>query len=254
MLKNIKLKCIFVEDESPAIKLLQIYASKTPLLEVLGYFNNAIDAIDFLNDNHVDLLFSDVNMPDISGLEMIQSLRNQPHVVLITADPKYALNGYDIGVVDFLIKPIKFDRFMKAVNKVLNIIDNDFLLKERESKVDEDLSDDDFSISSIYVKENGKVVRVEYDEINIIEGLKDYVKIITLDEKTIITHITMKRLEEQVLPKLRFLRIHKSYIVCVDQIRKYDSLECMVELKNKYQIPVGPQYKDILVAKLNPIN
>ena len=254
MLNNSKLKCVFVEDETQAIELLQSYANRTPLLDVLGYFNNAINAIDFLNNNHVDLLFSDVNMPDISGLEMIQSLRKQPYVVLITADLKYALNGFDIGAVDFLEKPIQFDRFMKAVNKVLDLRNKNFLIEERNNKVNIDFSDDDFSISSIYVKENGKVVRVEYDEIMIIEGLKDYVKIITLDEKTIITHMTMKRLEEQILPKSRFLRIHKSFIVCIDQIRKYDSFESMVELKNKYQIPVGPQYKDSLLAKLSPIN
>jgi DNA-binding LytR/AlgR family response regulator len=248
-----KLTCIFVEDEAPAMNLLKVYAERIPGIEVLGYFDRSMDAIHFLNDTTVDLIFTDVNMPQMTGIELIQALRNKPYIIFITANAEYAVNGFELDITDFLVKPVTFDRFVKSVNKVMDRVDN---VKSNTSKAQpqaaELVSDD--SSTSIFVKENGKVLRVDFEEIMAIEGLKDYVKIIRQDNKSVITHLTMKKLEEQILPKSKFMRIHKSFIVSTDQIRKFDGLDNFLELTNKLQIPVGPQYKEALLLKIKPVN
>jgi DNA-binding LytR/AlgR family response regulator len=250
-----KLTCIFVEDEAPAMNLLKIYAARIPNLDVLGYFDRSMDAIQFLAENSVDLIFTDVNMPHLSGIELVQSIREKPYIVFITANSEYAVSGFDLDITDFLVKPVTFERFMKAVNKVY-----DKKTKELENSplqvnnLSEKEEQKEYSQTSIFVKESGKVIRVDFDEILAIEGLKDYVKIITLDNKPVVTHLTMKKLEEQILPKSKFMRIHKSFIVGIHHIRKFDGLDNFLELSNKLQIPVGPQYKESLLEKIKPVN
>ncbi|MDZ7896951.1 MAG: LytTR family DNA-binding domain-containing protein [Arcicella sp.] len=249
-----KLTCIFIEDETPAMNLLKIYAERTPTLEVLGFFDSSVDAIRFLSENLVDIIFTDVSMPQLSGIELIQSLRNQPYTVFITAKPEYAVNGFDLEITDFLIKPVTFERFMKSINKILNQEEKKRINNSTDNSEDTDKEElEDFSATSIYVKESGKVIRIDFDEIIAIEGLKDYVKIIT-DDKPVVTHLTMKKLEEQILPKSKFMRVHKSFIVGIQQIRKFDGLDNYLELKNKLNIPVGPQYKEALMIKIKPVN
>ena len=182
-----KLSCIFIEDELPALELLQIYALKVQSLQVLGFFDNPIKAFSFLSENEVDIIFTDILMPNLSGIELIKSLRKKPYIVLITADASHALDGYELDIIDYLIKPITFDRFMHAVNKILNRIDNSNKFFKGQPN-----EEDSYSVSSIYVKEKGKVIRIDFDEIRVIEGLKDYVKIIT-SELSVITHLTMKK-------------------------------------------------------------
>ncbi|MFC0186452.1 DNA-binding response regulator, LytR/AlgR family [Pseudarcicella hirudinis] len=244
-----KLQCIFVEDEAPARDLLRSYAERTPTLEVLDIFENAHAAADFLALNDVDLIFTDVTMPRFSGLDMIRTLRKKPFIVIITANPEYAVDGYDLEIVDFLLKPVSFDRFVRSVNKVFTSLENTSSSKKEEDPEDED----EYSVSSIYVKESGKVIRVDYDEIVAVEGLKDYVKIITSD-RAVVTYITMKKLEENILPKNKFIRIHKSFIVKIDQIRSVDAGNSSIELRNKSELPIGPQYKENLLNRLKPIN
>ncbi len=249
-----KLTCIFVEDEAPAMNLLKVYAERIPNLKVLGLFDRSMEAIHFLNDNPVDLIFTDVNMPQMSGIELIQSLRNKPYVIFITANAEHAVSGFELDITDFLVKPVTFDRFAKAVNKVVDRVD--LAKKVNTSNAlpqDAELSED-YSQTSIFVKESGKVIRIDFDEIMAIEGLKDYVKIILQDNKSVVTHLTMKKLEEQILPKSKFMRIHKSFIVSITQIRKFDGLDNFLELTNKLQIPVGPQYKETLLLKIKPVN
>ncbi len=247
-----KLSCIFVEDETPALNLLKVYAERVPSLEVLGFFDRSIDAIHFLSTTPVDLIFTDVNMPQMTGIELIQSLRNKPYVIFITANAEYAVHGFELDITDFLVKPVTFDRFVKSVNKVMDRVDRMKNANISQAQEAELVSDD--SNTSIFVKENGKVLRVDFDEIMAIEGLKDYVKIIRQDDKAVITHLTMKKLEEQILPKSKFMRIHKSFIVSTNQIRKFDGLDNFLELTNKLQIPVGPQYKEALLLKIKPVN
>ena len=249
-----KLTCIFVEDEAPAMNLLKVYAERLPNLEVLGFFDRPIDAIHFLNENTVDLIFTDVNMPQMSGIELIQSLRHKPYIVFITANSEYAVNGFELDITDFLVKPVTFERFVKSVNKVMDRVD---YLKNVNASLAQTIENEfvtEHSSTSIFVKENGKVIRVDFDEIMAIEGLKDYVKIIRQENKSVITHLTMKKLEEQILPKSKFMRVHKSFIVSTNQIRKFDGFENFLELANKLQIPVGPQYKEALLHKIKPVN
>jgi DNA-binding LytR/AlgR family response regulator len=249
-----KLKCIFVEDETPAMNLLKVYAERVPSLEVLGYFDRSMDAIQFLDNNVVDLIFTDVNMPQMSGIELIQSLRHKPYVVFITSNAEHAVSGFELDITDFLIKPVTFERFAKSVNKVLDRIEHKNTSNLVKASTIESEANNDETPQSIFVKENGKVIRIDFEEILAIEGLKDYVKIICSDNKAIITHLTMKKLEEQILPKAKFMRIHKSFIVNTEQIRKFDGLDNFLELNNKLQIPVGPQYKEALLIKIKPVN
>jgi DNA-binding LytR/AlgR family response regulator len=249
-----KLTCIFVEDEAPALNLLKVYAERIPSLEVLGFFDRSMDAIHFLNDHTVDLIFTDVNMPQMSGIELIQSLRNKPYIIFITANAEYAVNGFELDITDFLVKPVTFDRFVKSVNKVIDRVDHLKKINISPAQPIEIEPVSDYSSTSIFVKESGKVIRIDFDEILAIEGLKDYVKIILQVNKSVVTHLTMKKLEEQILPKSKFMRIHKSFIVSTDQIRKFDGLDNFLELTNKLQIPVGPQYKEALLFKIKPVN
>lgn len=250
-----KLTCIFIEDETPALNLLKIYGAQTPTLDVLGYFDNVIDALQFLSTNNVDIIFTDVSMPKMSGIELVQSLRNKPYIVFITSNSEHAVSGFDLDITDFLVKPVRFERFLKAVNKILDSEEQKRGLTTNNSNKENLAQEDDasYSLTSIYVKESGKVIRVDMDEIMAIEGLKDYVKILT-HEKPIVTHLTMKKLEEQILPKHKFMRVHKSYIIGLNHIRKFDGVDSLLELKNKLQIPVGPQYKETLILKLKPVN
>ena len=167
---------------------------------------------------------------------------------MITADKEFALEGFELDVVDFLVKPVPFDRFSKAINKVLDRKDN----KVKNEVEDDDDDDDEYSVSSIYVKESGKVIRIDFDEIISVEGSKDYVKIKTTD-RTVITHLTMKKLEDEVLPKSKFMRVHRSFFVRIDQIRSVDSGNSLIELRNKTEIPLGPQYKEVLLSKIKTI-
>ncbi len=245
-----KIKCILVEDEAPARDLLISYTNRIPNIQVLEVFENALDAYSFLSENEVDLMITDITMPRLSGIDMIKNLRKKPYIIMISAHANFALDGFDLDVVDFLIKPTTFDRFMKAINKVHDMMDNvDAAIRVTVSDDDED----EYSVSSIYVKESGKVIRIDYDEIIAIEGMKDYVKIIAKD-RTIVTHLTIKKLEEVILPKSKFIRIHKSFILRLDQIRAIDSANSLVELKNGSQIPMGAQYKEFFLSKMKPVN
>jgi DNA-binding LytR/AlgR family response regulator len=245
-----KIKCILVEDEAPARDLLISYTNRIPNIQVLEVFENALDAYSFLSENEVDLMITDITMPRLSGIDMIKNLRKKPFIIMISAHANFALDGFDLDVVDFLIKPTTFDRFMKAINKVHDMMDNvDAAIRVSASDEDED----EYSVSSIYVKESGKVIRIDYDEIIAIEGMKDYVKIIAKD-RTVVTHLTIKKLEEVILPKSKFIRIHKSFILRLEQIRIIDSANSLVELKNGSQIPMGAQYKEFFMSKMKPIN
>jgi DNA-binding LytR/AlgR family response regulator len=246
-----KIKCILIEDEAPARDLLISYTNRIPTLQVLEVFENALDAYTFLSENEVNLMITDITMPRLSGIDMIKNLRKKPFIIMISAHANFALDGFDLDVVDFLIKPTTFDRFMKAINKVHDMMDNvDAAIRVSSSDEDED---DEYSVSSIYVKESGKVIRIDFDEIIAVEGLKDYVKIIT-KERIVITHLTIKKLEEVILPKSKFIRVHKSFILRLDQIRIIDSANSLIELRNGSQIPMGAQYKEFFMSKMKPVN
>ncbi len=236
------IRCIVLEDEEPAQNLMRNYFNRMPELELVEVFNNALDASDFLRNHTVDLIFTDIEMPRLTGLDFIRMLSPKPQIIIITAYPNFALESYELEVTDYLKKPVSFERFQKSIDKVkrhliINVV--------QEIVKDEPLF--------ILVKENGKTIKVELDKIVYVEGLKDYVKIVIDEDRPIITHSTMKKMEEY-LPPPKFIRVHKSYLISSDRIASFDSTNSIIELKHKVEIPVGPFYKEELIKKMKPIN
>jgi DNA-binding LytR/AlgR family response regulator len=231
--------CIVLEDEEPAQNLMRNYLNRIPEMELVGVFDNALEAADFLEDTSVDLIFTDIDMPRLTGLDFIRMLSPRPLVIIITAYPNHALESYDLDVVDYLVKPVSFDRFKKAVEKVQRFLHND---------------DDEKTIvpTTIYVKESGKMIKLELSDIIYVEGLADYVKIMT-EERSIITLSTLSNLGNS-LPQQYFARVHKSFIININKIKYIDSANSMVTLNNKTEITLGRTYKTDFLAKIKPIN
>ena len=230
------IKAIIVDDEPLALDVLQTYIEQLPDIELVGRCSNAIEANDFLSKNEVDLIFLDIEMPKLSGLDFLRILDDPPFVVLTTAYPNYAVEGFELNVVDYLLKPISLERFMKCVNKVRDKVE-----KKGESKTSNDThgnQNEDY----IFVKSDKKFIRIHYTEIMYIEGLKDYV-IIRTPKGRIVALQTMKSLETK-LPSDSFIRVHRSYIVninCIDAIVG-NTIEMKEDGKLK-MIPVGKNYK-----------
>jgi DNA-binding LytR/AlgR family response regulator len=229
-----KIRCLIVDDEPLAQDILETYVNKVPDLELVAKCPNAVEARSVLRDEAIDLLFLDIQMPEITGLDFMRSLNNPPAVIFTTAYANYAVEGFNLDAVDYLLKPISFDRFLKAVNKVDNRISSEGKQKSKESASNEP---DDY----VFVKTDKKMVKIKYKEIQYIEGLKDYVMIYT-EEGRHVTLMTMKSLQEQ-LPDRMFKRVHKSYIISVDKINAV--VGQMVEIEDAGKlIPVGNSYKE----------
>jgi len=233
------LKVILVDDEPLALDVLEAHVAKMPELEIVAKCNNAIEANEALGKFHVDLMFLDIQMPQLTGIELLKSLTNPPMVIFTTAYSDYALEGFELNVVDYLLKPISFERFFKAVNKAIE------KFKSQSSEVSFQGEEPFF-----FVKADKKLIKVNFDDILYIEGLKDYV-IIRQNESRVITLQTMKSLEEK-LPASIFKRIHRSYIMNIKQIKAI--VGNMVEITEKGQskhIPIGKNYRDELLALVN---
>ncbi len=231
-----KIKTLLVDDEPLALQVLENYVSQLPELELAGMCSNAIEANEKIQNEDIDLLCLDIKMPQISGIDFLKSLKNPPLVIFTTAFSNYALESYSLDVVDYLLKPISFDRFMMAINKVTERMNNKKSLSQHE---------DDY----FYVKADKKLIRVKYDDIIYIEGLKDYV-IIRVDESRIVTLQTMKSLTDK-LPDDRFIRVHRSYLVNIDRINSImgNMIEVFEKGKTKL-IPIGKNYKDGLMETI----
>lgn len=236
------LRCIVLEDEEPAQNLIKNYLSRISSIELLQVFDNALEASNFLTHQTVDLIITDISMPHLSGLDFIRMLSPSPNVIIMTAHADYALESYDLDVIDYLKKPISFDRFKKSVEKV-----------ERLYSATNNEDSHNSSDTMVYVKEGSKMIKVNFNEIIYVEGLRDYIKIITDNERPIITHITMKKMVE-ILPPQSFMRVHKSYIIATDKISAIDGSNSLIELKNNVMIPMGQNYKETLMSKIKPIN
>lgn len=236
------LSCIVLEDEEPAQNLIKNYLTRIPEIELLAVFDNAIEASKFHINQNVDLIFSDISMPHLSGLDFIRMLHPKPHVVIMTAYSDFASESYDLDVVDYLKKPISFERFKKSVEKVQRLMINsgnsDLLTPPTES---------------IFVKEGSKMIKVNLSDIIYVEGLRDYIKIFINSERPIVTHITMKKMVE-TLPSKAFIRVHKSYIIAIHKISAIDAGNSLIELKNNVLIPMGQNYKETLLSKIKPVN
>jgi DNA-binding LytR/AlgR family response regulator len=233
------IKVLIVDDEPLAQDVLETYIEQIPDIELAGKCSNAIEASSCLNENTVDVILLDIQMPQLTGIEFVKSLNNPPLIVFTTAYPNYAVDGFELDAVDYLLKPISMERFLKALNKVRGQLQTSSGDKQHDH-------DDDF----FFVKADKKLVKVKYADILYIEGLKDYV-IIRMEEGRVITLQTMKSLEEK-LPSNKFMRIHRSYIVALDKIQAL--VGNMVEIMEKGQtkhLPVGKNYRDELLELIN---
>ncbi|MCX6246378.1 MAG: LytTR family DNA-binding domain-containing protein [Bacteroidetes bacterium] len=227
-----KIKCLIIDDEPLAQRVLELYVLDVPSLELVRKCNNALEAIEILKEQKIDLIFLDINMPKLTGLEFLRSLKNPPQVIITTAYAEFAIQGYELDVADYLMKPFGFERFLKAVQKVLDVI------KPRESFIPVKAAGDTQEDQYIFVKSSKKTYRISLNDILYIEALGDYVKIYTTD-RMVISYHSMKSLENLLSPK-QFPRIHKSYIVSLSKIELIEGNQ--VKLKDRY-IPIGTNFK-----------
>lgn len=227
--------CIAIDDEPLALELLEDNISKLPYLKLAGSFDNAIEAMKMVQEQKIDLIFLDIQMPGLTGLQFIQSLTVKPMIILITAYEKYALEGFNLEVTDYLVKPVSLERFIKACNRAKELFD----LKNTSASAAKP-SQDYFFVNVEY-----SLVKVTVDDIVYIEGLKDYIKIhLNSSAKAIITRMPMKTIEEQ-LPADKFIRIHKSYIVSVAFISAVKKTSVFI---NSIELPVSDNYRDAIAA------
>ena len=226
------MNCIVVDDEPLARQGMEMNIAQVPSLQLLGSFSNALAASDFIRKERVDLMFLDINMPELSGLDFLKALRDAPLVIFSTAYPQYALESYELDAVDYLVKPIRIERFLKAVNKA----ENHFRLLQQESNTNQvEKIEDDF----VFIKADRKYFKIYFKDILYIEGLKDYVIIYTADNK-IIASMNVKTIAAQ-LPAAIFARVSKSYIVNILHITSFDNE--LVYIKSN-EIPLGQSFKD----------
>ena len=227
------IKCIIVEDETLAQDVIKSHLQQINRWELVGVYRNAPEATEALRTQEVDVMFLDIRLPGMSGLHFLRTLTDPPLVVLTTAYAEYAVESYEFSVIDYLLKPISFDRFSKAISKI-----EDGRLFSLTAREQEHVHED-----HIFVKSNSKFFKVNFSEIVYVQGMKDYLKIHT-SEYTLVTHQTMSELEK-VLPSRQFIRVHKSYIVAIPHIRSIygNSIEL-----GKITIPIGINYKDTVMG------
>jgi DNA-binding LytR/AlgR family response regulator len=240
------LKCLIADDEPLAHTLLENYIGRLKTLSVAGHAYNAFDVLDFLSENSVDILFLDINMPDLTGLEMLKTLSNPPIVILTTAYSEYSLEAFDLGVMDYLLKPIRFERFLKAVNRVIDLRKPhntpSVYLQEIDEKTDKKhRPQNDF----IFIKDGTTNYKINFNDLLYIQAYGNFAKIYTT-KQTIVASVTMKHLEDE-LPESLFTRVHKSYIV---NIQKVSKIEGNLVFIDKASIPVGAVYKMALDKKI----
>lgn len=228
------IKCIAIDDEPLALDLLEDNISMVPYLQLIGKCNNAFEAMEILRQQPVDLIFLDIQMPGLTGLQFLESLPQKPIVILITAYEKYALEGFNLAVTDYLVKPVSLERFIKACNKAQEL----FLLRTAGKTAKE-------PAEFFFVNVDYSLHKVVFADIIWIEGLKDYVKIhLRSSSKPVITRMSIKGMEEQ-LPGMKFIRIHKSYIVAVAAISSIRKNSIFLD---SLELPVGDTYRDAVYA------
>jgi len=227
------IRCIIIEDERLAQDVIKAHLQKSDRFTLVGVYRTAPEAREALENEEVDLIFLDIQLPGMTGLNFLRSLTNPPLVVFTTAYPEYALESYEFNVIDYLLKPVSYERFSKTVDKIMD--GKIFKTPVKETK--------SLSQEHIFIRSNSKFFRVGFQDIIYIQGMKDYLKIHT-PEHIIITHQTMTEMEN-ILPADRFIRIHKSYIVAFTRIRAVfgNSVEMEKDL-----LPIGPNYKERLMS------
>ena len=224
------IKCVIVDDEPLALSVLERYINQTPFLELVEKFTNPVKAYKYLNDNEIDLLFVDIQMPDLTGFELVNNLKKKPVFIFTTAYSEYALEGFKADALDYLLKPIDMPEFSKAVNKAKEWLE---IRNEKNSQVE---ATKDF----LFIKSEYKIIRINFSEITYIHGMSEYVKIHLFNRKSIMSLISLKSLEAQ-LPVSMFMRVHKSFIVNLQKVNMIERNEIVYD--DGTIIPVSQQYK-----------
>lgn len=224
------IQCIAIDDEPLALKQIASYIDKTPFLTLKESFESPLDAITYLQDNSIDLMFVDINMPDLNGLDFVKSLTNPPKIIFTTAYSEYALEGFKVDAIDYLLKPIDYVTFLKASNKAKEWFGH------QQTQKEELKSDDDF----LFIKSEYKIIRVKIEDIKYIEGMREYIRIHLTNEKPIMTLLSMKAMEAQLANK-NFMRVHRSFIV---NLNKIVTIERNRIVFDKVYIPVSEQHKE----------
>lgn len=234
------INCIAIDDEPLALEKMVNYISKVDYLNLVASFDNGLDALNFLKDRDVDLLFLDIQMADLSGIQLIEIMQNPPRIILTTAYSEYALKGYELDVVDYLLKPIGFDRFIKAVEKVHRLLS---LEDPQSTRSKESLEREEKKF--IFIKADYKLHKISFDEILYVEGMKDYLRVVTT-EKKLMTLSSFSKLEKY-LPDDNFIRIHRSYIISLDKV---DQIEKQHVKIGDASLPISDSYKELFFESL----
>ncbi|MEO5593400.1 MAG: response regulator transcription factor [Chitinophagaceae bacterium] len=239
-----KYNCIIVEDEPLAAEILEDYVRQIGFLELRGVCRNAISAMEILQENRIDLIFLDIHLPKIKGIDFVKTLKNPPKIIITSAYQEYALQGYELNVIDYLLKPIEFNRFLMAVNKIK--------IQNESTRINANLSlatGDQAEKSHLFFNVSKKKVKIYIDDILYVESLKEYIKIVT-NGKSILTKFQLNQVEE-LLSKGKFIRVHRSFIVAKAKIEAFSATE--VEIAGK-EIPIGRSYKEYVLSNLAIIN
>ncbi len=231
-----EIKCLIIDDEVLAQNVIENYISTIPTLKLVGKCDNAVEAISFLHNNSVDLLFLDLNMPELSGLDMLKTLTKPPKVILTTAYSEYALESYEYGVVDYLLKPIKLERFIKSVNKVVEQFNQQAVHDEHK---------DEAKFQTVFIKDDQVTYQVSTEDILYVEAYGNYLKVHT-PGKVYVTRETMHDIEKK-LPENVFMRVHKSFIISLSKIQSISGNRVFI---NQQEIPIGEMYKLALKQKI----
>jgi two-component system LytT family response regulator len=229
------IKCIAIDDEPLALEQISSYIQKTPFLECVALCQSAYEAMDYLTNNEIELMFVDINMPDINGMDFVKSLKKRPQVIFTTAYSEYAIEGFQVDALDYILKPISYAGFLKAANKAKIWFD----LNQKQPETIQTTPE------CLFVKSEYKLVRIMLAEIKYIESANEYIQIHLLKDEPISTLIRLKVIEEQ-LPKDRFMRVHRSFIVNLDRVKVIDRNRIVFD--NKVHIPIGDQYKETFQA------
>lgn len=239
------MNCIIIDDEPMAIKVIESYCDSIDSVTVLGTFTNALEAIDFIKSHSVDLIFSDIEMPHITGIDFMKTLENnKPIFIFTTAYPEYALEGFELNAIDYLVKPIPFPRFIKAIQRVkqqLKLIESNKSTQSPNSVKKVELEDD-----FVFIKSEFDNIKILINDIKYVQGLKDYLKIFTQNSSPILTLMNFKDFQAK-LPGTLFMRIHRSYIV---NISKIDLIQRNKVIIDEERIPIGENYKESFFERI----
>jgi DNA-binding LytR/AlgR family response regulator len=231
------LRCAIVDDEPLSIDILRGYLSNMKNIEVVATFNDPLSVVDFVNENNIDFLFLDIEMPNLSGIDLLKSLVDPPLVIITSANKNYAIDCFELDVVDYLLKPITLKRLLKSISKLSEVV---------SSRSPQSIqTGDDY----IFLKENKRMVKVNFHDILFVEGMKDYVKVVTR-EKAVVSKLSMTAIED-LLYKYNFLRVHKSFIVSLNHVDAFSSSDIEIGL---FKIPIGRSYKEQALSKLGDLS